>query len=141
MATREEAYAALFALLQALPGVVTASRRVEHWADVPGQKQPAVYLAQSSERITRKPGYPAARTLNAFVYVYVKGASKAAPPSTKLNALVQAIETALEPVPGQETQTLGGRVYQCCIEGEIKEDEGALGDQAVAVIPVQMILP
>ena len=38
---RETIHAALFARLSAVPGFVTASRRLKHWSDTPGGEQPA----------------------------------------------------------------------------------------------------
>ena len=42
---------------------------------------------------------------------------------------------------GQATgkQTLGGLVHDCRIAGDIETDEGRLGDQAVAIIPIEMM--
>jgi hypothetical protein len=37
--------------------------------------------------------------------------------------------------------TLGGLVNYCRIEGDIETDEGLLGEQAVAIIPVSILVP
>ena len=41
----------------------------------------------------------------------------------------------------RNVQTLGGLVSDCWISGKIETDEGALGGQAVAIIPIEMIWP
>jgi len=43
---REPIYSALFALLCAIPGIITFSRRMRHWTDVPVVEQPALFQAQ-----------------------------------------------------------------------------------------------
>jgi len=50
------------------------------------------------------------------------------------------IEKALEP-QDEETLTLDGLVSHCRIEGEIETDEGMLDTQAVAVIPISILVP
>jgi hypothetical protein len=60
-----------------------------------------------------------------------------AAPSTILNPLMDAVQNALAPDdPKLERCTLGGLVEHCWIEGRVETDEGALGDQAVAIVPI-----
>lgn len=139
---REAVYSALFALLEQVPGVVTRSRRLRHWSDVGPTEQPALFLAQVRESAT--PGDPARGLptkwlLHADVYLYARTDSRSAPGS-QLNPLLDAIEAALAPAsPMQRTQTLGGLAEHCWIEGDIDTDEGTLGDQAVAIVPIRIL--
>lgn len=139
---REPLYAALFALLQQVPGIVTCSRRLRHWSDVGRSEQPALFLAQVRETATPGDpahGLPTKWLLQADLYLYVYGDSRS-PPGIRLNPLLDAIEAALAPTgPMQRTQTLGGLAERCWIEGDIDTDEGTLGDQAVAIIPVRIL--
>lgn len=139
---REALYSALFALLEQVPGVVTRSRRLRHWSDVGPSEQPALFLAQGRQNAT--PGDPARGVptkwlLHADVYLYVRTGSHGVPGS-QLNPLLDAIEAALATAgPLQRTQTLGGLAEHCWIEGDIDTDEGTLGDQAVAIVPIRIL--
>ncbi|MEW6563320.1 MAG: hypothetical protein AB1400_08845 [Pseudomonadota bacterium] len=137
--TREPIYAALFNLLQNLPGIVTASRRLRHWNDVPRANQPALYMVQKSESAQTITGQPTKWLLRLNVYLYVNTADRTQSPAEVMNLLLDAISAALEPPPAIGKQTLGGLVYYCRIAGEIQTDEGALGDQSVAIIPVELL--
>lgn len=134
---REPIYAALFAKLATVPGVVTASRKLKHWADVSPIEQPALFQAQKSEVAARTTGLNPKWTLDVTLYVYVNTSGDVSP-TTTLNDVLDAICAALAPLPGL-TQTLAGLVHDCRIEGAIETDEGTLGDQAIALIPVRII--
>jgi len=58
---------------------------------------------------------------------------------TTLNNEVDAIVAALDREPASGMQTLGGLVHDCRIAGDIETDEGRLGQQAVAIIPIEII--
>lgn len=136
---REAIYAALFEKLKAVPGLVFSSRRLQHWSDVPAINQPALFMAQTGQSCTQVRGMPKKWTFAAQVYVYANTSGDDAPASV-LNPLLDAIEAALTPDIGVVCQTLGGLVEHCWIEGEIQTDEGALGDQAIAVIPISILV-
>ena len=142
-ALREPIYAALFARLTAIPGVATASRRLRHWADVPPAEQPALYQVQKGETVTERRGLPPRRVLAVELFLYAhSGGDPAVAPAQILNPLIDAIEAVLAPDdPASGVQTLGGRVAHAWIEGRIETDEGVLGDQAVAIVPVSLLVP
>lgn len=141
--TRETIYAALFALVSNLPGLVTASRRLKHWDSVSPAQQPALFLIQRKETPAEKRGLPAAWTLECDLILYVNaGSDPNAVPASALNPLLDAIDQALAPPAGQPVQTLGGLVSHCWIDRSgIVMDEGVLGTQAVAIVPVQILVP
>lgn len=142
MISREPILAALFKLLQGASAFQTASRRLRHWSDVPPPQQPALFLALRHEQVKMMPpGVPPVSLITCDVYVYANtGTTQADPltaPSTVLNPLVDAIAAALAPDNLiTNKQTLGGLAVHCWIEGRIDTDEGALGDQGVAIIPI-----
>lgn len=76
----------------------------------------------------------------ADVYIYVKTDGES--PSSLLNPLLDAVEQALQPQHPDinQWQTLGGLATHCWIEGTIETDEGTLGDQAVAIIPINILV-
>lgn len=139
---REAIYSALFAKFSALttggtPAFKTASRRLKHWSDTPPTDQPALFQAQGTEVPTNTPGLNQAWELHATLYLYAHTqADPAKAPAEILNPLIDAVVAALAPDPITNKCTLGGLVQHAWIEGAIETDEGVLGDQAVAVIPL-----
>jgi hypothetical protein len=93
---------------------------------------------------------PPVWTLTPTIYLYARATDgdPYATPGTKMNALIKAVEDALErkstdllPYGGPEewSTTLGGLCSHCRISGNIETDEGLLGHQAVAVIPIEIL--
>ena len=138
---REAIYSALFAAVAGAASFVTASRRLRHWSDVAAAEQPALFMAQKSETALRRQGLPPKWTLAVDLYVYVHAPDDVSPPVAALNPLIDAIEAALAPVNLTLTQTLGGLVDAAWIAGKIETDEGVLGGQAVAIVPLEILVP
>lgn len=138
---REPIYDALFATLSGTAAFVTASRRLRHWSDVGPAEQPALFVVQKSETAQRRKGLPPKWTLAVDVFVYAHAPDDVTAPTTALNPLLDAIEAVLAPADPTATQTLGGVVEHAWIAGKIETDEGVLGGQAVAIIPVEILVP
>lgn len=137
---REPIYAALFAKVSNLPGIVTSSRKLKHWNDVNPADQPALFQTQNGENAIIKTGLPTKWSMDVDLYVYCHaGNDPDATPSTDLNVILDAIEEALKP-DYSGYQTLGGLVFDCCIDGKIETDEGILGPQSVAIIPIKIMV-
>lgn len=140
---REAIYAALWAKLEALDGFVTKSRKLLHWNDVSRFEQPALFMAQGKQQAVTVTGQESKWILHADVYVYVQTDGEA--PAPLLNPLLDAVCNAvneIHPITGRSTlQPQDGQsvIEYCRVEGVIETDEGTLGDQAVAVIPVVML--
>lgn len=137
MNNRESAYSALFAKLSAISGIVTAERRLRHWSDVMPTEMPYLALAVAGQVAEPVKRLPTKWTLGADLYIYVQSDNSA--PGPILNALLDKIDEALAPDPGQDTQTLGGIVSHAWIEGQVQTDEGTLGPIAVAIVPIRML--
>ena len=135
---RETIYSALFNLLSNAAVFQTTSRRLQHWSDVPAISQPALFMAQKRELAQTVPPLPTVWTLVVDVYVYVNTGNNVndTVPASLINPLIDALTATLAPDPITNKQTLGGLVQHAWIEGEIITDEGWLGDQAIAVIPI-----
>ncbi len=107
-------------------------------------EQPALFQAQKHESAHRARGQPPKWTLALEIYVYAQAPDDVPSPSTVLNPLLDALEAALAP-SGQDVatnvQTLGGLVSHCWISGTVVTDEGVLGGQAVAIIPIEIVVP
>ena len=143
MQSREAIYGALFALLAATAGIKTSSRKLKHWESVSSPDQPALFLVQrrESSRIATK--LPTIWTFHADIVLYGTngGQDTDIVPMSILNPIVDAIVTVLVPSVVPNEQTLGGLVERCRIDGDILTDEGVLGDQAIVVIPVTILVP
>ena len=142
MITREPIYAALFGLIETAADFVVVDRRLRHWSDVSAAEQPALFMAQKTETASVKTlGAPTVWTLAVDLYPYVHSSDPYLAPATVLNPLVDAVEAALAPSASTGIQDLGvpAQVQHAYISGKIETDEGVLGDQAVAVIPVEIL--
>ncbi len=142
MITRETIYAALFAQVSAAADFVTATRRLRHWSDVTPAEQPALFLRQKSEMATVPTlGAPTVWKLAVELYLYAHASDPYAAPATILNPLIDAVEAALAPLPATGLQDLGlpAMVQHAYIAGRIITDEGVLRDQAVAIVPVEIL--
>lgn len=135
---REQIFAALFQQLATIPGIATVSRRLRHWNDVPPDEQPALFLAQGDQIANSDHGMPTIWTMQADVYIYCHGGSDPdSVPSTDVNVLLDAVEDALKP-DYTGYNTLGGLVYDARISGQVETDEGLLGQQSIAVVPIKI---
>lgn len=143
MSNFETIYQALFDRLRLATGVKTASRRLKHWNDVPAKDQPALYTAQGGEVPEQVRGVPTKWRLSVDVYLYVTVPKDTDIPATALNGLIGAIRDAMAPPEGLDrlkgVQTLGGLVSHAWISGQIEVYDGVLGNQAVAMIPIEIL--
>jgi hypothetical protein len=138
---REVIYSALFKLLQSVDGVETFSRILAHWDDVSPNMQPALYMTVISQTAEQVTGFPSKYMLDAKVWIYTHRDTAGVIPSVASNEILDRLDTALKPPVGPSfKQTLGGLVEHCFINGEIVTDEGTLGSQAVAIVPVRMLV-
>jgi len=140
---REPIYAALFALVSSVAGVKVASRRLKAFADIGSGDQPALFMEQKSELCTVVTKMPAVWTLSVYLLIYINTGGNDANviPSSVINPIIDAITAQLVPPLQFGDQTLGGLVHRCRIDGMIELVEGVQGDQAFAIIPVQVLVP
>lgn len=139
---REAIYSALWNAVSAAAPFATASRRLRHWSDVSPPEQPALFLSEKTqEGRSEAHATPIVWSLDADLYIYAHSSDPAAAPATILNPLIDALEAALAPNPKTGLNNLGlpQFVRHCRVEGKIETDEGVLGDQAVAIVPVKIL--
>lgn len=151
--TREQIYTALFAKLQAAtfgipigPGAVstwvTTGRRLKLWGDVDPNLQPAMYMTDHDEHSDQPGrGQPAKRFLYAQVWCYARCDGDLVG-SVIVNTMMDAIDRAL--TADDKTAnvlTLGGLVYRCWNAGKIVKDPGDLDNQALLIIPIEILWP
>ena len=136
--SREAIYGALFAVAQRAAGFATVSRKLQHWTDVPSGAQPALFQNQRQELVQQQTNRPPIWRYSVDWYVYAWSDDPSQSPAIQLNTLIDALEAALAPAFPPENQTLGGLVTYARINGQIQTDEGVLGQQAVAIIPIEI---
>jgi hypothetical protein len=146
VSSRELVYTALFSLLSNIQigggaAFKTATRRLQHFADIPPESRPAIYMQHTGETTNPSPrGFPPKITLEVNVWIYVSTDQQ--PSGPVINPLLDAVELALAPnsAAGGNVQTLGGLVAHAWIEGATQIFEGDLGDDSVAIIPVRVLV-
>ena len=140
-ATFEQVYAALFALSTSVPGLTTTSRRLKNAQDVAPADSPALYQVQGQQKALYKPNDPGIIwDITATWIIVVIDNDPTQPITPVLNPIMDAITAALAPLPSQPRNTLGGLVESCAIEGSVEIYEGVLGDRAIAVVPIRLLL-
>ena len=138
--TRESIMQALFALLTASGPYQTTGRRLQLWTQIAAQ--PALFLRHSAEDYPARPTrIPPKTTIECEAWIYSKTGDPELAPDIAQNALLDGVELALAPPPGEEAQTLGGLVTHCWVEGRVEIHPGDLDNQAIAVVPIKMLVP
>lgn len=142
---REPIYEALFALVAASAPFVTKSRRWRPWDQV-SDAQPAIFMTQNAEDWRRVRGLPPVVALEVDIILYSNvGSDPTILVSPPINALIRAVATALKPTTSGDAalnvQTLGGLVFRAWIEGRVEIREGMIAGQAIAMIPVKILIP
>lgn len=152
---REALFVALFDRLSSLDGFVYASRIFRSWDDTPAAEMPTLYLTKSDETSRYSvQGLPTLWRFEAHATLYI-GNDALEPASTRINAIITAVEAALErkpmdgPLPGYGFPanpnggtfgtTLGGLCYACQISGTVQVFEGIISNDAVVMIPIEML--
>lgn len=142
MIERETIYSALFSLAASSANFVTASRRLRHWSDTAPVEQPALFMSEKGATARVKTlGAPTEWRLYADFWIYAYSGDPYVAPSSLLNPLLDALEAALLPsaTTGVQNLGLGTTVQHAYIAGKVETDEGTLGDQAVAIVPVEIL--
>jgi hypothetical protein len=144
--SRETIYAALFTLLSSSAEFRTASRKLVHWSDVGPEEHPAIFQRQVSEDRISQRGVPPKIQLRVEIYVYVHTLAQqldpAVTPAQLMNPLLDALDAALAVDDmSNNVLTLGGLVSHCWVDGKTENFEGLIGDQAVAIIPISILVP
>lgn len=122
-----------------------SSRRLKLYADA--QSKPALYLVEHRETVSQSTRQRPI-SVRAFTVVIYHDAAMNNPecvPADETHAIVEAIKDALRPngldsgFPDQNT--LGDLVHYCKIDGPILKESGDLGEEAMIIIPVAVMMP
>lgn len=139
---REQLFDALLAKLALTGEYRTVSRRLKHWSDVAPADQPALFLIEKRDSYTRTPGLnPIYRfELDVMLYAQTREGNDDDPAGRVINPLLDALDVLLRPDDVMKNKcTLGGLVQHAWIEGAIEKDEGVLGSQGVAIVPLVIL--
>ena len=139
---REEIYEAVFQKLTGVAAFVTKSRRLRHIEEMDiNTEMPAVFQVQQDESWDGgRTNLPTKKVLNVEWWVYVGEPNTSAAPSSKLNPVLDAIDSVFgQDGGGLNVETLGGLVFNAKVSGTIEIIEGVLGDRALAIIPVRVV--
>lgn len=142
--TREAVFQALFAKLQNLAGIQSASRRFTMPSQIAIGDQPALMLWQQAEDTSYNAARAPNRVWEAWIIVAFTNTDPTIPGATIINPILDAIQNALLPDnPSTNTLTLGGIVVYCRIEGAIHVQTGDADTAGLggAVIPIKIRLP
>lgn len=142
---REAIYAAIFARLGTVAGVTTLSRTFRDLNKVRQEEQPAVFLVMGNEQAQHSVGLPPKWTLTPSVYVYVRtDPETGSAPSSILNPILTAIETALSWQAGDGSPALGsagklGGLCLYCRHVATEIGEGVGDGQAIAIVDLEVL--
>lgn len=122
-------------------GILTSGRRVLPWDEV--KEQPALFVRDADEDSDYQQSQWQQLTINAEVWIYSNlGENPAIAPVTGLNNLLDAVQAAMAPDDAQQYRyTMGGLIFWCRISGRILKDPGDLDGQAIAKVPIEIIVP
>ena len=141
MISREAATEALFCKLQECQKFLTARRTFVSWSDCSPAQQPALYLRIVSNEYIQQKGIPTKLIISYEAAIYAHNPNPTDEAQSIQNELLDLIDAALEPdAPDFVNCTLGGTVSHCWIDGSIETDQGMLGQQTVALIPIKILL-
>lgn len=148
---REAIWASLFTYLQQQVGglFVTIGRRHIPPPDLTTVLQPALFVVGVKEIHKPKPrGVPTRLELLGYLIVYAPAPVMNQSPgeetqlgATTLNGLLKALDDALQPDTTEGTFSIGGLVSHCWIDGDTDIDPGLFGPQALAILPLHILVP
>lgn len=121
---RDAIYSALWAKLQASSALTTAfkttTKRLISPAQITAAGLPALSMLPQSEQYEHPIlGGPPKVTLSAILRIDAEVELDSQDPAKVINDLVDIVENALEPTPGEGVQTLGIGVQHAWIEGRV----------------------
>lgn len=126
---------AAFAQLNTSSGWVTTETKLRHWTDVQPAERPYVAQALGPVELRTIGGAAVIERVRLDYWIYISHTDPAGPQG-QLADRIDAILAAFAPPTGLDWQTLGGLVRSAAPTGTVDTDEGTLGTDAVAIVPV-----
>ena len=143
MIRREAIYVALLDLLTTTGSFKVVSRRNRAPETIGPDLSPALFLLEKGETYhVISPGMPTKRCLRVAACFYNDvGSDLNATPTTVVNDALDALDRALTPDVATGRMTLGGLVYSVKITGDTEGSPGDREGKAVAIVPIEIVLP
>ena len=119
----------------------TTSNRLSLWGEVAADQQPYAALVTHKETDEYRGLGLYRRRLDLGVWCYSR--SDSAPGAPDLDTILDAFEAAFNVPddPSSGSNTLGGLVYWCRIEGKTFKDPGDLDNQTLLIVPLVVEMP
>ena len=117
------------------------SNRLKLFNEVSADQQPAAFLVTHKETDEYRGLGLLRRRLELGIWCYSR--SDTDPGAPQLDTMMQGFEAVFN-VPdniSQNTNTLGGLVYFCRIEGKVFKDPGDLDNQTLLIVPLVVEMP
>lgn len=117
------------------------SNRLRLWGDVAPDQQPSAFLVTHRETDEYRGLGLLRRRLELGIWCYCRSDSE--PGSPLLDTMMEAFEKAfaVSDDPSTNSNTLGGLVYWCRIEGRVFKDPGDIDNQAMLIVPLIVEMP
>jgi hypothetical protein len=115
--------------------------RLSLWGDVAPDQQPYAALVTHREEDEYRGLGLYRRTLELGVWCYSR--SDSSPGGPDLDTMMEAFETTFNVADNfsHNTNTLGGLVYWCRIQGKTFKDPGDLDNQTLLILPLRVEMP
>lgn len=136
---REAIYSALFNIVKTSANFKTASRKIRLKGDLPEGEMPALYQLQVSEKKEQVQRMPAKYFMTVDLWIYASVDDGDTAPSSTLNPLIDAIETALAPDALTGIQNLGLNNVSHCWTESVEIFENIFGNVIMAIMPVNIL--
>ena len=120
---------------------MTTGRKLLLFSDVPVQARPALFLTEHHETTAyQSENTPPKLSMNLNIFIYTNGRANDTP-ATDINVLLDALDKVLAPSAATGTQTLGGLVSHCRIDGQTLKDPGDIDGDGLLWVPVKIFGP
>jgi hypothetical protein len=140
--SREVISTALLSTLKGAYAWKTTGRRVVLWDKVPLSQRPALFLAETLPEQYSWTALPnARRTLGYRLFIYTDAKSPTVIGAQQINEILDALDAALMPPPGFQTQTLGQVCQNCRIKEVPHKNPGDLTGDGILVVDIEVFVP
>jgi len=120
---------------------VNVPAKLRLWGDVPADQQPAVFLVTHREMDEYRNLGLLRRRLELQLWCYSRADN--GPGGPDLDVMMESFHNALSVSdnPSRNSNTLGGLVYWCRIEGRVFKDPGDIDSQTMLICPLVVEMP
>ena len=120
---------------------VTCETKLRLWGDVKPEEQPAAFIVSHRELDEYRGLGLYRRRLELGIWCYSRSGEGTG--QADLDMMMEAFESAFNTMDNSSSgsNTLGGLVYWCRIEGRVFKDPGDLDGQTLMIVPIIIEMP